>query len=150
MRDTGFDTPYGKLNVPRSADLETVEATFARLYKAARRLPEGDARRQELNNALEQLRDLDRRAAAEVGGYHIPLDPTATLPTAETLTSELLNVALPTEPNPATALPQPGAEALIDGLLARLPARPAPDDRALLRQLAARVTLELLDPWTAA
>lgn len=149
MRDEGFNTPYGLLNVARTADTETVEATFARLYKAARRLPDSDLRRQELNSALEVLRQMDRRAQAEVTCYHIPLEPHAVVPTAETLTQELLTMALPTPENPAAALPQARAGDLVESLLSELPERPTPDDRALLRQLAARVALELLDPWAA-
>jgi hypothetical protein len=145
--DEGFSSAFGVLNVSRDADLDTIEATFARLYKAARRAAGGDQRRQELNNALETLRDADRRAAVEVDSFHVPLDTHGVVPSIETLARELL----PLGELPSATIDEhvlvPGPAQVAAGVLAGLEAPPWPDGAALLRALAARAALEEFDPW---
>lgn len=145
MTDDSLLTPQILLNVPRNADLDEIEAAFAARYKAARRFDDADERRQALNQALETLRDPDRRATAEVRGYHLPLDPTARLPEL----AEAVVALWPPEPLPDPLLALPPVTPT-EELAARLAAQPAPDWPApaeLLRRLAARLALERLDPW---
>jgi hypothetical protein len=150
VRDEGFLTAFGILNVARSADLDTVEATFARLYKAARRQPDGDLRRQELNGALETLRDADRRAREEISTFHVPLAGTEAVPAIEELARELL----PVEFHPVGELEEhvlaPTPQEVAAEAVAALDEVPWPDERDLLRRYAARLALEQLDPWTEA
>lgn len=150
MRDEGFMTAFGVLNVSRSADLEMVESTFARLYKAARRLPDGDLRRQELNNALETLRDSDRRAREELGAFHVPLDPTGTVPAIEDLAADLLPLTVQPRGAAEEQVLLPAPEAIVAEALDGLEPVPWPDERQLLTRLAARLALEQFDPWSEA
>lgn len=147
MRDEGLGAPFNVLNVPRDAGLAQVEETFARLYKAARRSAGGDRRRQDLNAALEVLRDEDRRAEAEVEWYHLPLDPAAAVPAPEDLAGELLPLALPEVENPLDAVPAADVGEVIRDYLDKLPAAEWPEPRTLLRHLLAFVALQRLDPW---
>ncbi|MBI5830792.1 MAG: hypothetical protein HZB16_00590 [Armatimonadetes bacterium] len=148
MRDEGFTLAHGVLNVARAADLDEVEGTFARLYKAARRLPSGgDHRRQELNAALEVMSDPDKRAATEVEAYWVPLAADREVPSAEALAADLLplRLALPASAAEHVLLPPP--QAVVDEVLSRVEAPEVPDERTILRQLAARAAWEHLDPW---
>lgn len=148
MRDEGFTLAHGVLGVARAADLDTVEATFARLYKAARRLPAGgDQRRQELNAALEVLSDPDRRAATEIEAFWVPLDGEQTAPSAEALAADLLPLHLSPPTGPAAHVLLPPPQAVVEEVLSRVEAPDVPDERTILRQLAARAAWEHLDPW---
>ncbi|MBI2300575.1 MAG: hypothetical protein HYU66_16820 [Armatimonadetes bacterium] len=146
MRDEGFGSPYNVLNVGRDADLDAVEASFARSYKAARRSAGGERRRQELNAALETLREQDRRAGAEVLWYHLPLDPAERIPTAEDLSAELLPVELPVTADAAAEVRAPSPGEVLAAYLESLPEPAWPDARALLRQLTAVLPLRSSDP----
>lgn len=148
MRDEGFRSPYGVLNVARTANLEEVEAAFARSYKAARRMTGGDRRRQELNAALEVLRDEDRRAQVEVDWFAVPLQATAHVPEASDLAAELLPLALQAPDDPAGQVAGPSPAEVAADYLAQRPAVPWPEPRGLLRSLAARAALLSIDPWS--
>ena len=89
MDDEGFSAANQVMDVPRLADLDTIEATFARLYKAARRYPNSDQRRAELNAALEILRDVDKRAQQVMESFWAPLDGSAVAPSATRLAAQL-------------------------------------------------------------
>ncbi|HAZ63200.1 MAG TPA: hypothetical protein DCZ72_06265 [Armatimonadetes bacterium] len=148
MRDEGLSLAHGTLNVARAADQETIEATFARLYKAARRQAQGgDQRRQELNAALETLTNPDRRAAAELEAFWVPLERTAALPTPESLAGELLPLSLEVsgelEQQVWLDTPIDLARRAQEGL--DEPAEPSAE--MVLEQLAARLALEQWNPW---
>ena len=148
MRDEGFSLAHGVLNVARCADVESVEATFARLYKAARRLPTGgDQRRQELNAALQVMTDPDKRAAVEVEAYWVPLAGDREVPSGETLAADLLPLKLTVPVGPAEHVLLPPPHTVVEEVLSRVEAPEVPDERTILRQLAARAAWEHLDPW---
>lgn len=148
MRDEGFSLALGVLNVARADDLDTVEATFARLYKAARRLPSGgDQRRQELNAALEVMSHPDKRAAVEVESFWVPLAADQAVPSAEVLAADLLPLKLAPPSGPAAHVLLPPPQAVVEEVLSRVEAPQVPDERTILRQLAARAAWEHLDPW---
>jgi hypothetical protein len=148
MAEQWSHDPFRILNVARTAGPEELDCAFATRYKAARREPDAEARRQALNQALETLRDPDVRAAAEVEGWLLPLADDARIPELP----ELLGVLLPCRPDERIdaneAVPGPtvaeAARPLIDGL-----ERPDPPAaRELLRRLAARHAIEAIDPWS--
>ncbi len=145
MARAPFGEPHLLLNVAREASLDEIEAAFAQRYRAARRAGDEPAR-QALNTALERLRDPEARAVAEVEGYHLPLDPAARLPELPELVEALLPRPAP-ESDPLRALPVPRAAELVGEWLEAEPPEPWPDDRRLLRQLAARLAIERIDPW---
>lgn len=148
MRDEGLSLAYGVLNVARAADVETIEAAFARRYKAARRQAAGgDRRRQELNAALETLTHADRRAAEEVESFWVPLDREQALPSPETLAAELLPIALEPRESCAEQVLLPSPPELAAQAVAALEPAPPVTGAQMLTSLAARWALEQLDPW---
>jgi len=142
--------PFRRLNVPRNATAEQLDAAFAARYKAARQRPDAEAQRQALNLALETLRDPEARAAAEVDGWLLPLADDAAVPGLP----ELLSVLLPSRPDqpwdPPQAVPGPTPSEVAQRLIEALPAPVPPDARELLRRLAARLAIEAYDPWSDA
>lgn len=142
--------PFLRLNVPRNATPEQLDAAFAARYKVARRRPDAEAERQALNLALETLRDPEARAAAEVDGWLLPLADDAAVPELP----ELLAVLLPSRPDQpfdaADAVAGPAPSDVAQRLFDALDAPEPPAARVLLRQLAARLAIEAYDPWSDA
>jgi hypothetical protein len=105
--------------------------------------------RQEYNSALETLRDKDRRAVEEVTRYQAPLDPADVVPLPEVLASEILPVTVIAAGGIEEHVLLPSPAQQVAALAAGAQAPPWPDQRALLRTLAARAALEQFDPWEA-
>ena len=142
--------PFRILNVPRNAGPDELDAAFAKRYKEARRVPDAEARQQALNEALETLREPDARAAAEVEAWLLPLADDARVPELP----ELLDVLLPCRPDepfdPREAVAGPSVADAAQSVIDDLPTSPEPDRRELVRRLAARLAIEMIDPWSEA
>ncbi len=147
MPDERCGDPFWLLRVARRAEPEALETAFAQRYKAARRGADSDAARQALNAALEVLRDDDRRAEAEVAGWHWPLDPAQAPPGLAAALAALLPPTPDHAVDPLEAVPGDPATVVVAAWLATRPGHEWPADEQVLRALAARQAIEQLDPW---